>query len=335
MQPGVKVSALAIVFLVSACGSGLRPTASPPPAASATSVATATPGASATGFPTASAGARCGDSRGDSPDPTYVFQKVSIPLGSDACWNIGPLADPQILDLTNDGSLVAFDARDADHEADLWYGDLQKGTVAVVYQASAAEGTRVGIWSPQLAGDHLLWVEDVYDWSSDQHPVTAWSLKDMNLTTHRVSVVAHDRMPNYGGQMYLDSIKFDGQRIALLEALASGKWQIEIRDILGNLQDTIRFTGDPYDFALVPDGVLYTTGKGDPNSGAIGQMHLWHWTPLSGSQEIGKEVYEVNAEGPLAAWVADPQASSQTSGWFADQSVCGCRSLCQDSGHQP
>ncbi len=83
------------------------------------------------------------------------------------------MADPQILDLTNDGSLVAFDARDADHEADLWYGDLQKGTVAVVYQASAAEGTRVGIWSPQLAGDHLLWVEDVYDWRLSRVP---WNL---------------------------------------------------------------------------------------------------------------------------------------------------------------
>jgi hypothetical protein len=53
------------------------------------------------------------------PPPTYAFAKLAIPRGSDACWDTDPLADPQILDLTNDGSLAAFNSRDMEHQGPL------------------------------------------------------------------------------------------------------------------------------------------------------------------------------------------------------------------------
>jgi hypothetical protein len=231
------------------------------------------------------------------------------------------LANPQILSLTNDGSLVAFNARDLEHERDLWYGDLRTGAVKIAYVAPETPGAKVDIWWPQLAGGHLLWLEYVHDGEDADHPIEAWALKDMDLATGVVKVIAHDKMPSYGGHMFAERIRFDGQRIGLLEAPATGNWQIEIRNLAGNVQSTIPIKGDPFDFALVSDGVLYTTGTNDPARDAVSHMHFWHWTPAAGSREIAADVYYVNGEGNLAAWMVDPEASQLTTGAFYDQRI--------------
>ena len=84
------------------------------------------------------------------------------------------------------------------------------------------------------------------------------------------------------------------------------------------MQSTIPTSGDPFDLALVTDGLLYSTGTEDLVKGTIGHMHFWHWTPAGGSKEIGIHVFQVNAEDDLAAWVVDPLASEENSGNFQE-----------------
>ncbi len=317
MSVARSLAATALVVLVWACSPGVTPTpgGSGLPRASASSV---TAGTSAASSPSPT-GLRCGDSRGSLAAPTYAFLRVSIPAGSDSCQDIGPLASPQFLSITNDGPNVAFNARDAGDSGNLWYGDLRTGSVKVVYKATEAKGAVTDIWTPQLAAGKLLWIEDVHDGDSTSDPVKAWSLKTMDIASGTVTELAHDDMPKYGGRMYADSIKFDGKRIAVLEALADGTWRIEVRDLSGTVQGYAAVPGDPYDFALTSDGLLFTSGTQDPVSGAVGHMHLWRWTVGSGTKAIGTDSYQVNSDGGLAAWVLDPDASKNVNGWFRDQ----------------
>jgi hypothetical protein len=307
--------ALAII-LVAVTAWACSPTNTPLHAPTASSQTSTTDLASQATSPV---GSRCGDSRGDSHEPTYAFPKVSIQLGSDYCQEIGQLADPQFLSLTNDGPLVAFNARDVGDNGNLWFGDLRTQSIKVVYKAPQAAGALTDIWWPQLASGQLLWLEDQHAGNNSSDPVDAWSLKDMDLASGNIRVLAHDQMPKYGGHMYVERIRFDGQRVGLQESLANGLWQIEVRDLSGRVEGIEELAGDAYDFALTTDGIIYSVGKANEASGAIGQMHLWHWSAKSGRQLIGPDAYQVNADGNLAAWVLDPVASKNTSGWFGDQ----------------
>lgn len=309
-----RTSVLAIALLFSACSPASYPTGT-------SQRSSGGPSASATLAASASLGTDCGDSRGTAPAPTYTAAIVSIPLGSDACEEFGPLANPQFLDLVNDGPFVAFNARDNSHEGDLWYGDLRTKSVKVVYQAAESPTSKTDIWYPQLASGHLLWLENQHEGPTANDPVVAWSLKDMDVASGKVTVLAHDSMPSKVGKMYVAEIRFDGKRIGLLEALPNGSWQIEIRDLGGKMDGSFRLHDEPLEFALTSDGVLYSSGKSDASSGAIGQMHMWHWTSAGGTNEVGTDVFQINADGDLAAWIVDPIASQHTTGYSQVQRV--------------
>jgi len=315
--------ALAITVLLSGCAavtSGPSRTSGAPasgtyPATTQSSLQTLADTPTMTAAITASPGHRCGDSRGTSPLPQYAFPRVSIPLGSDACQDIGPFTHPKFLDLTNDGSLVAFNAADYDHQGELWFGDLATGSVKIVYQANEPASTRVDVWWPQLAGGQLVWLEYVHEGADVYTPVKQWFVKDMDLATRQVRAVAQGFTPREGGQMLVKEIRYDGWQIGMTESLASG-WQIQIIDLAGRVHATIPTASYTFDVALVGDGVLYSTGTEDTVDGTVGLMHLWHWTPADGATEIGKDVFQINADGNLAAWVTDPVASQHSMGNF-------------------
>jgi hypothetical protein len=242
---------------------------------------------------------------------------VTIPLGSDACQDIGPFTHPKILSLTNDGSRVAFNASDFDHQGDLWFGDLATKSIKVAYQAQQTAANRADIWWPQLAAGHLVWLEYVHEGPDVHTAVKSWAVKDMDVVSGSVKVVAQGLAPGHGGPTLVNEIRFDGEFIAMTESLSSG-WQIEIRDAAGQVKAKIPAAGDPFDIAQVTDGILYSTGTDDPTTGAVGKMRFWHWTAAAGSSEVGADVFQVNADTSLAAWVADPVASQNTTGNFQE-----------------
>jgi hypothetical protein len=248
------------------------------------------------------------------PEPKYAFPHVSIPLGSDACQDIGPLANPQILFPTNDGSHVAFNAGDYEHQGDLWYGDLADKSLKIVYQAKLSTTNRGDIWWPQLAAGQLVWLEYVHVGPYVSTAVKAWAIKDMDLASGAVKTVAQGLAPGSGGTKLVKEIRFDGQRIALAETLSKG-WQLQIVDLSGHIQQTVSSSQYIFDLALVSDGLLYSTGIEDRQLGTVGHMHLWHWTPSSGSREIAPDVFQVNASGDLASWVTDPIGSEYSTGY--------------------
>jgi hypothetical protein len=313
MMARAQALAIILALLVVACGTGQSTSGAPESGSPALQSATASSTVLSPAVPSGSPGTRCGDSHGSRPEPQYAFPHVSFPLGSDACQDIGPFTHPKILYVTNDGSAVSFVAADADHEGYVWYGDLTKGPVKVVYQAQQTTSNRSTASCPQLAGGQLVWLEYVHEAAYASTPVRDWAVKDMDLATGTVKVVAHGFTPGHGGPTLVNEIRFDGKRIAMSESVGTG-WQIEIRDLAGNVQSTIAASADPFDLALVNDGLLYSTGTENPGTYAVGQMHFWHWTPGGGSAEIGADVFQINGEGDLAAWVSDPLASKNTTG---------------------
>ncbi len=316
-----RAAVLAIALVGSACGSLSGPTDTPGGLSSAAipiDTAWRTDGASTmpTGASTpALAGLRCGDSRGSSPEPQYAFRHIPIPLGSDSCQNIGPLANPKILSLTNDGSLVAFNARDYEHQGNLWFGDLSKGSVGVAYQAHETASNRADILWPQLAAGHLVWLEYVHVGPDVNTTVSQWAVRDMDLATRKVKTVAQGAAPGQGGRELVTKMRFDGQHIAMAESLSNG-WRLEIVDLTGHVNFTVPTSEVPFDLALVRGGMLYSTGTDDAVHGTFGKMHLWSWTPDEGSKEIGVDVFQINASGDLASWVTDPVASQGSTGNF-------------------
>lgn len=316
-----RAGALAIALVVTACGSATGPTDTAgdgSSSATATGSAWPTDGASARLTPastTAQPGLRCGDSRGSSPEPQYAFRHIPIPLGSDSCQNIGPLANPQILYLTNDGPIVAFNAIDYEHQGDLWLGDLSKGSVRVAYQAHQTASSRADILWPQLAAGQLVWLEYAHVGPDVNTAVRQWAVKDMDLASKKVTTVAQGAAPGQGGRVLVTKMRFDGQRIAMAESLSKG-WQLEITDLAGHVQSTVPTTEAPFDLALVRGGLLYSTGTVDDIHGTFGKMHLWSWTAGGGSKVIGADVFQINASGDLASWVTDPAASQGSTGNF-------------------
>lgn len=317
--------ALAVALLVTACGTSATPTATPTVATgSPVSTSSEIQSGSPSGSPSATAtspslsattGQACGDSHGSRPEPQYAFPHVSIPAGSDACQEVGPLADPKIVFLANDGSDIAFSAIDYAHQGEIWYGDLTDKSVKVVYQASEPASNRVDVQRPQLADGQLVWLERVHVGPDVNTDVKSWAIKDMDLASGAVKTVMSGSAPGHGGATLVMDIRFDGGRIALAESLAKG-WQLQIVDLSGRVQSTIPSSQDIFDLGLVSDGLLYSTGIDDVQIGTIGQMHLWHWTPAGGSKEIAPNVFQINASGTLASWVADTAASQYSIGNF-------------------
>jgi hypothetical protein len=306
--------ALAITLLLAGCGTSAGPTQTHGPVAGQSSTSPLNPSASSTAVARGT-GPICADSPGTSPQPHYAFARISIPPGSDACQEIGPFTNPQFLYLTNDGSLVAFNASDFAHQGDIWYGDLKTGSVKIVYEAQQTPSNRANVLFPQLANGQLVWLESVHDGADVYTPVKEWWIKAMDVISGTVRVVAHGLAPGYGGQLRVDEIRFDGRQIAMSESLAAG-WQVQVMDLAGNLQATVPAAGQLFDLALAGGGLLYSTGTEDPTIDAVGHMRLWRWTSGDGVREIGKDVFQINTDGHIAAWVQDPVASLETSGIF-------------------
>ena len=108
------LAAFAILF--ASCGSPVAP-ASQAAAPSATAFAAGT--AASPTPPQSGSASLCGPFEGAPAGVPYEFTAVDIPAGSDACQGVGTYGEPQPLQLTNDGPVVAFNARDMDHEEDL------------------------------------------------------------------------------------------------------------------------------------------------------------------------------------------------------------------------
>lgn len=222
-----RALSLATVFLVSGCGATIvQPSsgtlqpglASPPSPTALLNPATA--------VVTPLAGTRCGDSRGSRPEPLYAFPHAGIPLGSDACEDVGPFTKPNIPYLSNDGSRVAFNATDYANQGSIWYGDLTTDSVKVVYQAQQTASGRIGIESVQVVGDQLIWLEILHAGPYVSAPAKTWAVKDMDVSTHAVTVLSQSLAPAYGGPKLVKEIRFDGQQVAMAESTRNG-WQIE------------------------------------------------------------------------------------------------------------
>ncbi len=209
---------------------------------------------------------------------------------------------------------MAFNATDYDHQGDIWYGDLVTGSVKVVYQAQQSASARIDVQSVQVIGQQLIWLEYVHAGQYVSNQVKEWLVKAMDLGTLAVRVVAHGLAPASGGLALVNEIRSDGTRIAMAESLAKG-WQIQVIDLDGRVTSTIHITGEPFDIALVTDGLLFSTGT-ENDAGAVGHLRLWHWTPNGGSTSIGADVFQINAHGSMAAWVQDAVASQQSTGNF-------------------
>lgn len=262
-----------------------------------------------------SSGQACGDSHGSRPEPQYAFPHVSIPLGSDACQDVGPLADPQIVFLANDGSDIAFSAIDYPHQGEIWYGDLKDKAVKVVYQARQTASNRADVRRPQLAAGQLVWLERVHVGPDVNTDVKSWAIKDMDLASGTIKTIMSGNAPGHGGTSLVTDFRFDGQRISLAQSLAKG-WQIQIADLSGHIQSTVPSPQYIFDLGLVADGLLYSTGIEDPQVGSLGHSHLWHWTSAGGSRQIGPAVYQINSSGALASWVADPIGDQEATGYL-------------------
>jgi hypothetical protein len=254
----------------------------------------------------------CPQSPGSRPEPQYAFAKVAVPAGADACQDIGPLADPQIRFLANDGSNIAFSAIDYPHQGQIWYGDLADRSVKVVYKAAQSASSRTEVWRPQLVNGQLVWLELAHVGPDVNSAVKTWAIRDMDTRTRNVRTVLQGASDQPVHKVVTD-FRYDGQRFALMEELPKG-WQIEIADASGGVASIIPSSQDIFDLALVSDGVLYSTGIDDASLGTIGNMRLWHWSPGRGSRELGRDVFQICADGDLASWVSDPVASQWSTG---------------------
>lgn len=305
------LAAFAIIFV--SCGSSAPP-ASHPVAASTNADAMGRPASSGRPPQTGSA-SRCGPFESAPAGVPYEFTAVPIPAGSDACQDVGTYGEPQPFRLANDGPLVAYTARDIDHEEDLWLGDLRDGPIGIVYVAPKTAGHKADLWWPQLAGGQLFWIQYVHAGADASTAVASWSVMRMDVATHAVTTVAQDNMPAFGGKKYVERIRWDGKTLALTEALPNKSWQIQLWDITGKVEATFPVTGTPYDMAITSDGVTYTAGTNFAANDAIGQMKTYVWTKATGSVQVGTGSFDVAADGNLAVWMNDPDSSANSSGY--------------------
>jgi hypothetical protein len=240
----------------------------------------------------------------------------SIPAGADRCAGIGPLADPEVTGLTNDGPIVAFAGFDAAHAGDLWLGDLRSGAVEMVYQAA----TGIEIASPQLASGHLLWIEWAREAAVDYSVggaggpgVTEWWLKDMDTQSRRIATLAHDHTTGFGGATFADKIVFDGSRLGIEEQIQDAATRIVVQDWpSGKSVQSVTVADRVYDFALTGDGVLYSAGADRYGPYGTDHVHLIDCPREGSCQTVAPDVYDVAASGDVVAWLADPSASQDS-----------------------
>jgi hypothetical protein len=257
------------------------------------------------------------------PNVNHAFMVTATPAGTDACYEVGPYGDPQPLALTNDGPIVAFSARDFAHERDLWLGDLRDASVKVAYVAPEPKGKKVEVWSPQLAKGELYWLEYTHNGIDISYPTASWVVRRMNVGTGKVETVGHDNMPNFGGKKYVERLRWDGSRLAVLVVLPNRTWRIETWDEQGRLLADLPVTGTPYDMALVGDGILFTAGTPYPPNDAIGKMRTYLWHPGGTAAEIGADAFSVAGCDGLGGWISDPTASQESTGRPVLQRVYG------------
>lgn len=243
----------------------------------------------------------------------YAFPTVTIPAGSDVCELIGPYGDPEPLQLTNEGPLVAFNARDYAHETDLWLGDIQDSAPTIVYTASEPSSThKVDIWSPQLASGKLYWIERVHTGSNAHTGTDSWTVRMMDTNTDQVISVARGEVAT---EKYVDKIRWNGQLLAASVEMPNESWLVELWNENGSVAASIPVLGTVYDLAIVGDGVLFTAGTGDPAHDSIGNMHTYYWSHGAGTaNQIGTGAFNVAGCDGLATWIADPQASLDSTG---------------------
>ena len=317
--PGARAAFVAFGLVVAACGSA-TPSGTPGSSASPEASPSSQPSPSSavtTGSPLASS---CLPDRvGPGHRIPYAVETKAIPGGADACQDVGPYGEPQPLHLTNDGPLVAYNARDLEHQTSLWLGDLRDGSVEVVYVAAEKPEHKVDIWWPQLAGGQLFWIEYVHQGPNVLTPVTDWAVKRMDVSTRAVTLVASGRAADKGGP---ERIRWDGRTLAVMEwDVPKDAWQVELWDEAGKVQHTIPVSGTPYDLALVDGGVFFSVGTPYPEADTIGKMRLYRWTVGGGTKQMGVDVYEVAGCSDLAVWIADPIASQESTGFPVTERV--------------
>jgi hypothetical protein len=218
--------------------------------------------------------------------------------------------------------MVVYNARDFAHEEDLWIGDLRDGSVGLAYKAPETTGKKVEIWWPQLAAGALYWIEYTHNGIDVSYPTASWIVRRMDVATARITIVAQGKMPRFGGQKYPERIRWDGHRLAAVVALPDDSWRIEIWDTRGTVTAALPVPGSPYDMALLGDAVLFTAGTPYPPSDSIGKMHTYVWQ-ISAKQatEVGSGAFQVAGCDGLAAWISDPVASRDSTGYPVLQRV--------------
>jgi len=329
--PGARAAFVAFGLVVAACGS-VSPSQAPSPSPSPEASPSSQPSPSVavtTGSPLAWS---CLPDRVGAGYPMpYAVETSAIPMGADACQDVGPWGEPLPLHLTNDGPLVAYNARDFEHETSLWLGDLRDGSIEVAYVAAEKPEHKVDIWWPQLAGGQLFWIEYVHQGPNVQTATTDWAVKRMDVSARAVTLVASGRMPDLGGKKYPEKIRWDGHTLVVMEGLANDKWQIELWDEAGTVQQTISVTGVPYDLALVDRAVIFSAGTRYPEADTVGKMRLYRWTADGGTKLIGVDVYDVSGCSDLAVWIADPIASQENTGFPVSQRAYVARAPFEES----
>lgn len=319
MHATARIGVLAVSFLLLGCGSAVPPdapiTASPQKSTSSQEPVRSTVSMGAISSST------CREPLTSTPPTHYAFQTVTIPPGDDLCQDVGSFGDPAPLQLSNDGTLVAFNARDFSHETSLWLGDLRAGPIGVAYVAPEASGKKEEIWWPQLGAGQLFWIEYAHSGADVNTDLTKWTVRRMDLATRVVSVVAEDSMPAIGGKKYVSQIRWDGHTLAAAEELPDGSWQIELWDAAGHVQQTIPVDRVLYDLALADGGIIYSTGVSDTAHDSIGHMRLFYWTASAGSTLIGTDGFDVAGCSDLVAWQSDPGASRGSTGSPVSQRV--------------
>jgi hypothetical protein len=260
---------------------------------------------------------------------------VTIPAGSDACQELGPLnhSNPSPLGLTNDGPLVAFSTQDGNNDWSIWLGDLRNGSIKAVYAPPEKPGYWTEVGAPKLANGRLVWIDSVYEVQDRGLGMVAspeeWSVQEMDLASGSVSVMAHYRVTGSGDGTSVSWLGIDGERLGLAEELADGHWQIQLRDLGGNVDATIPVDRVLVDFVLVSDGVLYVTAA-EAASGAedpVGPLRLFRWTETGGSKQIATDssgVY-VYGQGDIAAWVVGGRLYAATAPFESPRAISRVR----------
>jgi hypothetical protein len=211
--------------------------------------------------------------------------------------------------LTNSGPLVAFNSRDGDHMGDIWLADLQKGTMTRTYQAPAAHEV---FWL-RIDSGRLIWLEYRHA-NGGSGPVAEWWIRTRNLPPGAVSDIAHGLVAD--DQPFPFIVRVLGDRLAEALREPDGGVQIEIRSAsTGKVSVALPVAQSLYDLALAGDDTLmWSVGTNVPENQTIRDMHLYRWTPRTGTVGIADGAFTIRADGQSAVWLTDTKASAGATG---------------------